>query len=805
MREAQSTATPGLEELLDDAVLPADVRPLSMEVQGMRGGLQQARHVLMTGATGFIGRWLANEILAQSAATLTCIVRPSKGDAIARLHGALASTGLDGSVIERRTRVLEGDVREPDLGLSAPTLDALSRETDAICHCAAIVNWVLPYHVLKASNVDATRDLLRLAARRSVPFHFISSLTVSCTAPPPAVQTASFDAKSHLQGQHLGYAQAKTVAEMLVREAGRRGLPVAIYRPSFIAGHSMTGAFNQDDILARVVSGCVRMRTAPDLDWILDCLPVDTTAQQIVGCSDRGGVIHLTHPRPRHWRECVLWMRLYGYDVRLVPYQAWLRQLEEETGPSGDRLHPLRPLRSFFLHRPAGPRSLTLPEVMLERNRRTAGSADINNRLPTPPLDAGLLQRYFDAFVESGVLPATARRNGVVRTSEPDAGFFARALDAAVSLAEPLGRLSDHSIVSELTSWKSGQATGLHRYRLRIDDGPKQGEREVVVKIKPSDDLTIEVGEALTRLCSERAGAAYARWSDRLGFAAAHLRELALYEQDDPRFRRHTPAVLGTLADPGNGVWAVVLESVTNARLRDSVDRPESWTAADVDCAIRGLATLQSVWYGRESQLRQQPWIGYVSTASEVAEMSDLWTALAAHAAPRFSAWADPALATIHRRLIDTIQQWWPALEALPRTLIHNDFNPRNICLHGADRPSDRQDGDDTDSRLIAYDWELACVGAPQRDLAELLCFVLSGDASDRDIDCLIERHRAELERETSTSIDRATWEEGFRAAVFDLMLNRLPMYALVHRVRRQSFLPRVVQTWRRLYGRFPL
>jgi hypothetical protein len=76
---------------------------------------------------------------------------------------------------------------------------------------------------------------------------------------------------------------------------------------------------------------------------------------------------------------------------------------------------------------------------------------------------------------------------------------------------------------------------------------------------------------------------------------------------------------------------------------------------------------------------------------------------------------------------------------------------------------------------------------------------------TDEEIGRLTERHRVSLERETSIRIDHVAWEEGFRAAVFDLMLNRLPMYALVHRVRRQPFLPRVVQTWRRLYERSPL
>ena len=154
-----------------------------------------------------------------------------------------------------------------------------------------------------------------------------------------------------------------------------------------------------------------------------------------------------------------------------------------------------------------------------------------------------------------------------------------------------------------------------------------------------------------------------------------------------------------------------------------------------------------------------------------------------------------------HATIVETIRDWWPALEALPRTLIHNDFNPRNICLRRGPASSD----DEGRLRLCAYDWELATVGAPQRDLAELLCFVLPVDVADEHIEHWIERHRRLLERESGIAIDRADWTEGFRAANFDLMLSRLPMYALIHRIRRQPFLPRVVRTWRRLYERFPL
>ena len=150
---------------------------------------------------------------------------------------------------------------------------------------------------------------------------------------------------------------------------------------------------------------------------------------------------------------------------------------------------------------------------------------------------------------------------------------------------------------------------------------------------------------------------------------------------------------------------------------------------------------------------------------------------------------------SIHRMLIARIPQWWPQLEAQTATLIHNDFNPRNVCL--------RTTG--SGFRLCAYDWELATVGAPQRDLAEFLCFVLTPDTGDADIDRWLEHHRTSLEDETGARIDPITWREGFAAALYDVLVSRLTMYALINRVRRQPFLPRVVRTWRRLYDRFPL
>ena len=786
---APRAAEDAFEQMVADAVLPDDVRP-SERVHASTD-LRQARRILVTGATGFLGGAIVSELLGSTTASLVCLTRSGRAPA---KHA--------------RVDVIDGDLTHPDLGLSQARLEELATGVDAIVHCGAAVNWVFPYEALRSANVLGTLELLRFAGKGGIPFHFISSLSVCYSVDGDPVVDEFFDPIPRLRGVHLGYAQTKVVAEALVREAGARGLPVRIHRPALISGHSVTGAFNRDDLIATLVRGCVAMGTAPDLDWTLDAVPVDVAARAIVALSkERGPVFHIVHSRPRHWRECVLWMRMKGYDVRLVSYPAWLRQLERET--KADPRHPLRPLRTFFTQRPSGARGLTLPELYEDRGRTSASAAATQALLDAsgvacPGLEASLLDTYFDAFVDAGDLPAVRHPSYVGRAfssgndlpglktrptrlpglkTRPTCELIRDALGARD--VEILSTGSDHSIVSELCAWRSRRPSGLFRARATMADGSR---RNVVAKIKALDQDVIATGEALADVVDPSVGRAYLLWSDRLGFAASHAREIAIYRQTDLRFVAHVPPVLATVSDDAAGVWMVIQECVRDARLIDSAKQAGAWTPADIAAAIQGLARLQAIWFAREPELERLPWIGHVQSAKSASEMTELWTALARHAAPFFSSWADPDLAGIHQRLVTNIAEWWPVLESSPRTLIHHDFNTRNVCLRGADR------------RLCAYDWELATIGVPQRDLAEFLCFALTPDVSAEEAAHWIRLHREALVRETEGELDPCAWVDGFRAALSDLLINRLSIYAMVHRIRPQSFLPRVVRTWRELW-----
>jgi aminoglycoside phosphotransferase (APT) family kinase protein len=175
-------------------------------------------------------------------------------------------------------------------------------------------------------------------------------------------------------------------------------------------------------------------------------------------------------------------------------------------------------------------------------------------------------------------------------------------------------------------------------------------------------------------------------------------------------------------------------------------------------------------------------------------EMSELWEQLGIHAAEEFPEWIVGHDLELHRRLVTRLDKWWREIDLMPKTLIHNDFNPRNICL--------RKSADAEDSfgyRLCAYDWELATVHIPQHDLAELLSFVLPPDVAEAVVDHHVEVHRRALEKATGQTIDPEQWRHGFNLSLCDLAINRYMLYMMAHTFRHYPFMERIAQTLRHL------
>jgi thioester reductase-like protein len=775
------------DQMIADAVLPDDIRPTALPTVG----LKDARSLLLTGATGFIGAFLLRELLDATTATIHCLVRGDASRVCANLerYDCLRDGDVD------RIRVVVADLTKASLGLDDGTWQSLAASIDVIIHGGAEVDWVRGYESLRATNVVGTRELLRLACGGAPKaFHFLSSTSVCHSTSGPRVVDERTDVLAGLTGLRLGYAQSKCVAEALVREAGARGLPVTIIRPSLVTGASASGKANVDDLTSRFIAGCIRMHAAPDLDWRMDCVPVDDVARATVrlavahdaGCQ----TAHIVAPKPRHWRECVLWMRTCGYDIELLPYAEWCDVLRSTS----DDAHPLNGLRSFFLNAIAAERYLTLPELF-EESRRSQVNAERSRRAlkqvgaEIRQLDSRLLARYFENFIKHGVVPRADRLPTPSVAAELDLRDALRraSLDVRDMALSPFD--ADESIVAELTAWRAGTQSGLFRAHVTLDDARRV---ELFVKAKTADVQMIEVAESLAALASSTLGETVSRFKAELGLTHAHVRELAIYAMPDAPLRAHAPRAVFIERDDDAHRWILGLESLDPSWMRSASDISR-WDDAAIDATIVGLSDIHSAWYGRDAELRGQPWLCERTADSRIA-MKPLWAALAEHARERSSSWSDHRLRRIHARLVEDVASWSRALGDTPHTLIHNDFNPRNIAL----RPGPEG------LRLCAFDWELATIGLPQRDLAELLCFVLPPDASLAAIARWIERHRTLLARATGVIVPRSSWEAGFSAALCDVLVDRFGSYAMIDRVRPQPFLPRIVRSWLNLFRHYP-
>ncbi|MBN3941890.1 non-ribosomal peptide synthetase [Nostoc sp. NMS9] len=398
-------------EVVLDPAIDAQGRPVAQ--------VNELRHVFLTGATGFLGAFLIDELLHQTQAKIYCLVRsPNEHEGLKKIQQNLEKYSLHHPNFSSHVIAIPGDLEQPYLGLSSKQFEKLALQIDAIYHSAAQVNFAKPYSVIKEPNVLGTQEVLRLACMGKIkPMHYISTIAV-------------FGAINHFTGQKvvyeddniqlckdyvaldLGYSQTKWVAENLVWVAKSRGIPVSIFRTGFLMGHSKTGiAHTKDAYVPRVIKGCIQLGSYPELiDQKEELIPVDYATRAIVHLSKKqeslGKAFHIVPPPDQNIPLIELFEVIcsYGYQLKKLPYTQWKDELIASFRHSQENvLHPLLSMMSEKVYQ----NSLTIMElyqntVDYDYQNTLNGLAD--SAIVCPPMDVNLLDKYLSYFVSSGFL-----------------------------------------------------------------------------------------------------------------------------------------------------------------------------------------------------------------------------------------------------------------------------------------------------------------------------------------------------------------------------------------------------------------
>ncbi len=196
-------------------------------------------YYLLTGATGFVGRYLMRDFLSRDI-PLAVLVRPSRAaSAAARVEGVMQHWEQQAGHALPRPVVMAGDLCESDLGLEPAAQSWLARNGDVMVHAAASMSFREDRKTGEPfrTNVNGTRHVLDLCRRADIrQFHYVSTAYI-CGLRQGKVLESELDV-----GQTNGnvYEMSKLAAEQAVRSADFLD-QVTVYRPASVVGDTTSG------------------------------------------------------------------------------------------------------------------------------------------------------------------------------------------------------------------------------------------------------------------------------------------------------------------------------------------------------------------------------------------------------------------------------------------------------------------------------------------------------------------------------------------------------------------------------------
>ncbi|WP_396882805.1 carboxylic acid reductase [Mycobacterium sp. SMC-4] len=404
------------------------------------------RTVLITGATGFLGRYLMLDWLhrmSKVGGRVICPVR-ARDDAHARARLDAVIDSGDSAVLARyralaaeHLEVLAADKAATGLGLDEVTWQRLADTVDLIVDSAALVNHLLPYQQLFGPNVTGTAELIRLAlTSKQKPIAFVSTIGVAAgimldeSAEDADVRRVGASRRLD-NGYASGYSTSKWAAEVLLREAHDLcGLPVTVYRCDMIMAEcTWVGQLNIPDAVTRLILSVALTGLAPRSFYAgdsadgrprahFDGLPVDFVTEAITTLASRPSgefkgfqTFHVMNPHDDGigLDQFVDWLAEAGCRIeRIADYPEWLSRFETALRnlPERQRQASLLPVLDVYRH----------PQIPINgafcstrRFQAAVAEAGIGVEGAIPHIDAPIVEKYLCDLEFLGLLDSQRR------------------------------------------------------------------------------------------------------------------------------------------------------------------------------------------------------------------------------------------------------------------------------------------------------------------------------------------------------------------------------------------------------------
>jgi thioester reductase-like protein len=252
----------------------------------------------VTGATGFLGRFLLAELLEREGIVYVLC----RAESLDKLDELRARLGTD----DRRVVAVVGDLSMRFLGVGQDRIAMVDGEIEHFFHLAASHDVTADADSQRLANVEGTRHAVQLAqALHARHFHQVSSIAAAGRYRGTFTEDM-FDEAEDVE--HNPYSCTTHESEAVVRDECR--VPWRVYRPGVVVGHSQTGEIDKVDGPYYFFRTLQRLRDALP-SWVpvagvnggeVNIVPVDYVAKAMDCLAHQpdldGRTFHLTDPEP---------------------------------------------------------------------------------------------------------------------------------------------------------------------------------------------------------------------------------------------------------------------------------------------------------------------------------------------------------------------------------------------------------------------------------------------------------------------------------------------------------------------------
>lgn len=332
--------------------------------------------------------------------------------------------------------------------------------------------------------------------------------------------------------------------------------------------------------------------------------------------------------------------------------------------------------------------------------------------------------------------------------------------------------LVENGIITTITGRVSRKLIGFIPLALHFSEGASQ---RALIKSKALDLEVVKGLHAMAASIDPALSDLFNEFKEHLEYAYCHLKEIVLCEQIAMSKIGCTPVFYGKWMDEKREIYLFVQELLyANDLLHiNSQKQPELWTPDQITATIEAITAVHRHFQQPSAQAllpevkRFEPW-----------QAAPLYRKLVTIMRQEEE---DPSLAAKVAQMLGFVEELQAERKELnlPETIIHNDFNSRNIAI--------RKDG-----RPCIYDWELAVINVPHRDVVEFLSFVLP-QGFEKIVFMENLRHHFEMWQAGNPNLTWAQWKRGYVYAIKEYLVTRVSFYEVAGILAKYAFSARVL------------